>query len=204
MIVKRIPVGIYAANCYILIDDITNECAIIDPGENGDELVEYIKSLNVLVKFILLTHGHIDHIGAVGQLKEAFGVKAYINKNDGELIQNGEFMFGPLKFKGKDVTFNMDVEDGKVFNLGNLSIECIETPGHSPGGVCYKVDDKLFTGDTLFLRSIGRTDLSGGNFDVLIKSIKNKLFTLNDNFIVFPGHGAQTNIKYEKENNPFI
>lgn len=204
MIVKRIPAGVYAANCYILMDEITKECAVIDPGGDEEELIGYIKALDAKVKFILLTHGHVDHTGAVGHLKEVFNVEAHIHRYDGEFIQNEEFMFGPLKFKGQDVKLNMDVEDGKIFSLGNLSIECIETPGHTPGGVCYRTQDKLFTGDTLFLRSIGRTDLRGGDFDALMKSIKDKLLILNDNITVFPGHGPQTSIKYEKEHNPFI
>lgn len=204
MLVKRIPAGVYAANCYILIDEITKECAVIDPGGDAEELIEYIKSQGAIVKFILLTHGHVDHIGAVGQLKAVFNVEAHVNKYDGELIQNGEFMFGPLKYNGKDVNFVMDVVEGKVFNIGNLNLSCIETPGHSPGSICYRVEDKLFTGDTLFLRSIGRTDLSGGNFDLLVKNIKDKLFILQDNITVFPGHGPQTSIKYEKEHNPFF
>lgn len=204
MIVKRIPAGVYAANCYILIDESTKECAVIDPGGDAEDLISYIGELGAKVKYILLTHGHVDHIGAVGQLKEYFKVEAHINKADGELIKNGEYMFGPLKYKDEEVSLNMDIHENKVFTIGKFDIHCIETPGHTPGGICFLVEDKLFTGDTLFLRSIGRTDLSGGNFNTLIESIKNKIFTLSDNIIVFPGHGPQTSINYERQSNPFL
>ncbi|MCM8710446.1 MBL fold metallo-hydrolase [Clostridium sp. SYSU_GA19001] len=204
MQVKRIPVGSYAANCYILIDESTKECAVIDPGGDGEELIKYIDELQVNVKLILLTHGHADHTGAVGQLKERFKVSAHIHKNDGDFINSGEFMFGPLKYKGETVILNTDVTEESIFKVGNLVIKAIETPGHTLGGVCYLVEDKIFTGDTLFLRSIGRTDLIGGDFFTLINSIKNKLLVLDEDINVFPGHGPQTTIKYERENNPFI
>lgn len=204
MLVKRIPAGVYAANCYIIVDEISKECAVIDPGGDSDELIEFINSLNATVKFILLTHGHMDHIGAVGQLKETYNIDAHIHKADGDFIENGEFMFGPLKYKGASVSLEKDIVEGKQFYIGDLCIECMETPGHSPGGICFKVQDKIFTGDTLFLRSIGRTDLSGGSFETLIDSIKNKLLVLDDNIEVFPGHGPATTIKYERGHNPFI
>ncbi len=204
MLIKRIPAGVYAANCYILIDEASKECAVIDPGGDAEDLVSFINEANVKVKYILLTHGHADHTGAVGNLSELYCVQAHINKYDGMYIANGEFMFGPLKYKGGIVELVMDLEQDKVFKLGSLEIKCIETPGHTPGGICFLVGDKLFTGDTLFLRSIGRTDLSGGDFNTLIDSIKNRLLILNPETVVYPGHGPQTTIKYERDNNPFL
>lgn len=204
MIIKRIPAGVYAANCYILTDEATKECAVIDPGGDSEDLMEYIDSINGIVKHILLTHGHADHTGAAGSLMKAYKVPVHINEEDGKLITNGEFMFGPLKHKGELVELTNDISEGKVFQIGELAIKCIETPGHTPGGVCFLADKNLFTGDTLFLRSIGRTDLTGGNFDTLITSIKTKLFVLDEDITVFPGHGPQTTIKFEKGHNPFI
>jgi hydroxyacylglutathione hydrolase len=204
VLIKRIPAGVYAANCYILIDEASKECAVIDPGGDAEDLVSFINEANVKVKYILLTHGHADHTGAVGNLSEIYSVQAHINKYDGMYISNGEFMFGPLKYKGGIVELVMDLEQDKVFKLGSLEIKCIETPGHTPGGICFHVGDKLFTGDTLFLRSIGRTDLSGGDFNTLIDSIKNRLLILNPETVVYPGHGPQSTIKYERDNNPFL
>lgn len=204
MLIKRIPAGVYAANCYILVDEESRECAVIDPGGDAEDLVSFIDETNAKVKYILLTHGHVDHTGAVGYFSEVYGVQAHIHKDDGMFISNGEFMFGPLKYKGNIVELAMDLEQDKVFSLGGLEIKCIETPGHTPGGVCFLVQDKLFTGDTLFLRSIGRTDLSGGNFNTLIDSINNRLLTLNPETVVYPGHGPQTSIRYERDNNPFL
>lgn len=204
MIVKRIPAGVYAANCYLLIDDKSNECAVIDPGGDCDDIIKEINSVEVIPKFVLLTHGHADHIGAVGELTDEFGIKAYINKWDGDLINEGAYMFGPLIYKGEAVEFNMNIKEGDTFKIGDSFISCIETPGHSPGGMCFLIDNMVLTGDTLFLRSIGRTDLIGGDFDTLIHSIKTKLMALEDNIIVLPGHGPQSTIGYEKANNPFL
>ncbi|ERI90356.1 metallo-beta-lactamase domain protein [Clostridiales bacterium oral taxon 876 str. F0540] len=204
MIIKRIPAGVYAANCYILIDEITKECAVIDPGGDGEDLINYINDMNAKVRYVLLTHGHADHTGAVGELTEKYNVPAYIHAADKKFIDDGEFMFGPLKYKGISVELNPEIKEGKVFSLGDIQISCIETPGHTLGGVCFLVENNLFTGDTLFLRSIGRTDLRGGSFETLMDSIKNKLLMLDDSIIVYPGHGPQTSIKYERGNNPFI
>jgi hydroxyacylglutathione hydrolase len=204
MLLKRIPVGVYAANCYILTDEKTKECAVIDPGGDAEDIIDYINSIEAKVKYILLTHGHADHTGAVGQLMETYKVPGYISKEDGEFILNGEFMFGPLRYKGENVALNMDIEENSIFKLGNMDIKCIKTPGHTPGGICFLFEDKLVTGDTLFLRSIGRTDLSGGDFETLINSIKNKLLTLDGSIVIYPGHGPQSSIKYERDNNPFL
>jgi hydroxyacylglutathione hydrolase len=204
MLLKRIPAGVYAANCYVIMDEQTKECAVIDPGGDAEDIIDYINTLEASIKYILLTHGHADHTGAVGALIEAYKIPAYISKEDGEFILNGEFMFGPLKYKGENVVLQSDIEDGKIYKLGKIDIKCIKTPGHTPGGVCFLFEDKLLTGDTLFLRSIGRTDLSGGNFETLISSIKNKLLVLHDSITVYPGHGPQSSIKYERDNNPFL
>ncbi|GLC28624.1 MBL fold metallo-hydrolase [Clostridium omnivorum] len=204
MEIKRIPAGVYAANCYIMCDESTKETAVIDPGGDGEDIIKAVKAIEGKVKYILLTHGHMDHTGAVGMLKEEFSVPVYIHKQDEQLIKNGAYMFGPLKFKGIEVEFDKNVKENDIFELGESEIKCIETPGHTPGGVCYLVNDSLFTGDTLFLRSIGRTDLEGGNFETIIESIKSKLMVLNDDIKVYPGHGPQSTIKYERENNPFF
>lgn len=199
MQIKRIPAGVYAANCYILMDEDTKEAVVIDPGDDAYNLAKAIKDMNAKVKYILLTHGHADHTGAAVQLKNEFNSPIYINEQDYKLISNGEFMYG-------DIEGEVDkyINEGDVFILGNSQIRCILTPGHTPGGVCFLVDDMIFTGDTLFEGSIGRTDLAGGNFETIIKSIKEKLMKLPENITVFPGHGSESSIGKEKNHNPFL
>lgn len=198
MIIKRIPAGVYAANCYILQDESTKETAVIDPGGDADDIIKYLKSIDANVKYILLTHGHADHTGGVNDLLKEFNAPIYINKNDYELISQGEYMYGVIE------NINGFLEEGTEFIFGNISLKCILTPGHTPGGASFITEKAVFTGDSLFLNSIGRTDFAGGDYDTLISSIKNKLMTLPDDLIVYPGHGPQTSIGKEKISNPFL
>lgn len=199
MEVKRIPAGVYAANCYILMDDKTRESAVIDPGGDADDLNKAIKEMGAKVKYILLTHGHIDHVGAVIELKDELKVPVYINEEDYKMINQGEYMYGNIAGKVDGY-----LKDGDTFNLGNSEIKVFHTPGHTPGGVCFLVDNMVITGDTLFAGSIGRTDLGGGNFETIINSIKEKLMILPDETMVLPGHGGQSIIGREKVHNPFL
>lgn len=199
MDIKTMPVGIYGANCYLLIEE--NQCAIIDPGADPEDIINEIGKLNVEPKFILLTHGHMDHVGAVEKIKETYDIPFYINKKDEELIKNKEYIFGSF---GKYQNADKYLEEGNEFSLGNLTIKAIETPGHSLGGMCFLVNDVIFTGDTLFRESIGRSDFVGGDHNELINSIQNKIMTLDSNIKVLPGHGPQSTIGFEKENNPFF
>jgi Zn-dependent hydrolases, including glyoxylases len=181
------------------MDEDTKESAIIDPGEDVHNLIKAITDMKARVKYILLTHGHADHTGAAVQLKNEFNSPLYINEQDYQMINNGEFMYG-------DVAGEVDkyISEGDTFKLGNSEIRCILTPGHTPGGVCFLVDNMIFTGDTLFAGSIGRTDLAGGDFDIIIKSIKEKLMKLPDDITVLPGHGSESSIGREKMHNPFL
>jgi hydroxyacylglutathione hydrolase len=197
MKVLVMPVGSYEANCYIIKDEASQEIAVIDPGASGNLLIKEIEKLQGKVKYIFLTHGHSDHTGAVKDLTEHFKAPIYISQKDEALIIKGEFMFGKIKVDGY-------IKDGDSLYIGNLEIKCIETPGHTPGGVCFLINGSLFSGDTLFAQSIGRTDLAGGDFETIIHSIKNKLFTLSEEIKVFPGHGPETSIKVEKKYNPFF
>ena len=197
MKVLVMPVGDYEANCYIIKDEISQEIVVIDPGSSGSLLIKEIEKLQGRVKYILLTHAHADHTGAVKELTEYFKVPVYISEKEEALILKGEFMFGKIKSDGY-------IKDGDTFNIGDLEIKCIETPGHTPGGLCFLINEYLFSGDTLFAGSIGRTDLTGGNFETIIHSIKNKLFILPEDTRVFPGHGSETSIKDEKKYNPFL
>lgn len=198
MIIKRIPAGIYAANCFLLMDDPTKNAAIIDPGGDGDDIIKEIEKLGAKPQYILLTHGHFDHVGAVDELRGKYNIPVYINKNDEELINSGVEVFGKIGSPNNPLSDNM------VISLGELKIRCIETPGHTPGGMCFLVQDALFTGDTLFAGSIGRTDFVGGDFNSIIKSIKSKLLVLMDDVKVYPGHGLTTTIGVERVSNPFL
>jgi len=203
MIIKKIPAGVYAANCYILVDEETRETAVIDPGGDYEELLSAVIELDCKVKYILLTHGHADHTGAVIDFINEYNVPLCMNKSDWDLIVSGEFMFGELSFSSKHFEY-IEIKDGKIFNLGKNIIECIETPGHTPGGMSFLTGNNLFTGDTLFLGSIGRTDLAGGDFNTIITSIKTKLLPLSLDTIVHPGHGQSSTIGREKIHNPFL
>lgn len=202
MIIKKIPAGVYAANCYLLVDEETKETAVIDPGGDYDDISAQIKKLECKVKYVFLTHGHIDHCGAIGEFIRDFGTSIYLSAKDMELMRNSAYIFGSLK--QEELEHCVVIEEGQKFMIGNQEIICIETPGHSPGGLCFKAGNMLFSGDTLFLNSIGRSDLPGGDQDVLIRSIKEKLLTLGDEVQVYPGHGGSTNVKYEKTRNPYI
>lgn len=198
MILKSIAVGAYQENCYFLIDETTNECVIIDPGAQGDYILAVVKQLNINPKYILLTHAHFDHVGAIEELVEKFDIPFYVNKNDYDMQNVDNQLFT------KTPSPNGFIEDGDTFNLGKNIIKAITTPGHTPGGICFLADDMLITGDTLFNGSIGRTDFTGGDFNTLMSSIKDKLLNLGDNIKVYPGHGEPTTIGMEKKQNPYI
>lgn len=199
MNIKTIPVGIYNANCYLLIDQ--DKCAIIDPGGDPEDIIKIIEDNNLIPQFILLTHGHIDHVGGVETIKDKYNIPFYISKKDEDLIKEAKYIFGNFgKYKNADKYL---VEED-IFELGNLKIKAIETPGHSPGGMSFLVNNVIFTGDTLFRESIGRSDFIGGNHNVLIDSIQSKIIVLDPDIYVLPGHGPQSTIGYEKDNNPFF
>lgn len=194
-----IPAGSYMTNCYIVIDETTNESIVIDPGDDAKRLLEEFDKTHSHLNFIILTHGHADHTAAVAEFKNKYNVDVYMSKKDSELIGKEEYMFG-----NHDENANKFVKDGDTLKFGSKSIKCIETPGHTPGGMCYLIEDFLFSGDTLFNSSIGRTDFPGGDYAVIINSIKNKLMVLNDTVKVYPGHGEATTIGFERQSNPFL
>lgn len=194
---KCLPIGMFGSNCYILDDG--DEGIVIDAGVESTDVMKAIEESNLKIKYIILTHGHIDHICHVDDLREKTGAKVIINKFDAVCLNdsrlNGSIFFTDAKvFKAADGF----VEDGDILEAGNLKFQIIHTPGHNPGCICIKVGDFVFTGDTLFKRGIGRTDLPGGDFESLADSIKNKLFKLPDETKVYPGHGDPTTIGQEK------
>ncbi|GEQ16882.1 MULTISPECIES: MBL fold metallo-hydrolase [Clostridium] len=195
---KTVPAGVYEANCYILVDSETKDCAIIDAGGDAGKISAAVENMQGNPKYLLLTHGHFDHVGGVKEICSKYDIPFYISKTDEEYMEKDNSVFGTLpKASGY-------LKEGDVVKLGSREIKVIETPGHTKGGLCFLIDGKLFTGDTLFQGSIGRTDFIGGDMKEIISSIKNKLLPLGDDVEVYPGHGPSSSIKFEKMRNPYL
>lgn len=205
MILEKININTFGENCYIVASDSTKEAAIIDPGAEFNKIDDKIKKLGLLPRLIILTHGHGDHIGAVGELVEKYKMKVYAHEDELDLLSNSTMNFSKMMF-GIDKSFTPDIllKDKDVVTLNDLVFEIIHTPGHTRGGICIKVGDVMFTGDTLFDKSIGRTDFPNGSYDELIDSITNKIFTYDDNIVIYPGHNMSSTIGSEKKLNPFV
>jgi hydroxyacylglutathione hydrolase len=198
-------VGAMGANCYLVTCPETKKAAIIDPGDDGASLKKWIDAKGVQLEYILLTHGHFDHIGAVEDLRAAYQAQVGIHQEDGTMLtssaHNLSRMLG-LAYDFKPADFFL--EDGQVLKVGNLTLKVIATPGHTKGGVCFLTEEGLISGDTLFDGSIGRTDFPGGSYQELINSVVQKLLILPEDTRVFPGHGPETTIGREKRENPFL
>jgi hydroxyacylglutathione hydrolase len=205
MKIHRIVASPYGVNCYIISCNNTKHTAIVDPGGNSHEILNFINQNQLDLKFIILTHTHGDHIGAVEEIAEKKKVPVFVHKADAPMLQDAKknltsLMGGPVI----EITPDRLLEDGEIIELGDLKLHIIHTPGHTLGGICIKVNDVLFTGDTLFAGSIGRTDFEGGSFAQLIDSIKKKLLVFDDYIKVYPGHGPESSIGAEKSMNPFL
>jgi len=205
-IVSCITVGSFAENCYLYACPTTREAVIIDPGDEAERILERIKELQLLPKYILNTHGHIDHICAIDAVSAVYPIPLAIHEADTSMYTDERTArnFGrraPLVKRKADIL----LQEGDVIRFGTLKLEVLYTPGHTQGGVCFVARPYcVFSGDTLFHRSIGRTDLPGGDYEQLVQSIRTKLYTLEDDLIVFAGHGEQTTIIAEKYENPFV
>ena len=203
MLVKKLEVGTFASNCYIVGDESSKEGMIIDPGAEGDFILRTVKSLGLTIKYIVLTHAHIDHIGAVTEVKKATAAKLALHDKEAAELNKSPFrmmMPGIPDAPPPDIR----LKDGDTIQIGNLKFTIVHTPGHTPGGICVVGNGIVFTGDTLFNFSIGRTDLPGGSTQQEMESIITKLMTLPDNTIVCPGHGPDSTIAAERRGNPFI
>ena len=200
-----LPLISTCTNCYILVDKKTRAAAIIDPGCAPEQIIEAVKNADADVKMIINTHGHWDHIGANKAVAAATGAPIYIHRIDAPMLQDGELSLCKLfRGDGDGGAASRLLEDGDVIDLGDLQIKVILTPGHTKGGVCLLCEDLLFAGDTLFRRSIGRTDLICGDREALIESLDKKLRPLADDLKVLPGHGSATILGEEKQFNPFF
>lgn len=198
--------GSVRTNCYILRNIVSNEAIVIDPADQASVIIDYINKEKLSLKGILLTHGHFDHILAAVQVANEYRVKIYANKDEKELLSDSYMNFS--KTAGFDYGIELDesLEDGQVLNFAGFKIKAIHTPGHTIGGNCYYFEKEkvLFSGDTLFRDTVGRTDLPTGNFSEIISSLKDKLMLLEDEVLVYPGHGESTMIGYERENNEYL
>lgn len=209
MQVEGLVVTSFAENAFLVWDEDSNEGIIIDPGGEADRIAGRIDELGFTPKAIYNTHCHIDHIGAVGDLKERYGIKFYIHKEDEPLLKgflNQAMMFGLSMGKAKAPTADGYVSDGDQLQPARgLTMKVLHTPGHTTGGVSYLINESdLFAGDTLFADSIGRTDLPGGSYAQIIKSIKDKLMVLSDDVILHAGHMRDSTIGRERSANPFV
>lgn len=203
LILKIIPTGMFGSNTYIIGD--SREGVIIDAGVSADEIMNAVKEFNLEIKFIILTHGHIDHICCADEYRTKLGAPVFIHECDSEYLTDPEKNASSLIWKS--LSFNSAdklLKDGDVLKAGSLDFTVLHTPGHTPGCICIKVGNILFSGDTLFKDSVGRTDLAGGSYESLVRSINEKLMPLGEDVIVYPGHGPSTTIGYEKKNNHYI
>ena len=193
MQVTRLPLGVYQANCYIIYEENSKTCCVLDPGGEAKKVLEFMKIRDLTLEAILLTHGHFDHVGAVKELHDETSCKVYLCTED---------LTMPAKWTAGELFYTDAYGEGDVLNLAGLSIRVLHTPGHTPGSVCLAAENAIFTGDTLFAGSCGRTDLPGGDQNVLFRSLL-RLAALEEDYTVYPGHSASTALAREKEYNPF-
>lgn len=212
MKVSRFTFNMFGVNTYILWDDISREALIVDPGmineKEQKEIKAFLDANNLNLKHLINTHMHIDHAFGISYVKENYNLKLECNLEDQFLAQRlneQANMFG-LPIPMSDLQIDKDLKDGEKIQLSDEHISILHVPGHSPGSVVLYAPQSNFiiSGDVLFNTSIGRTDLPGGNYAQLINAINNKLMTLPDDVIVYPGHGPETSIGYEKQNNPYL
>ena len=203
MIINTLPVGPFEANCYVVGDENTRDGMLIDPGDQADVILGNVGVTNLKIVLIVLTHGHIDHIGSIKEIKDATKAPIAVHVDDAKsLTKNAtSTMFG-LSYPAPPAPDRL-LKDGDAIKVGDMNFVVMHTPGHSPGSICLYGGGVLFSGDTLFREGIGRSDLPGGNYRELMASL-HWLMTLPDDTVVYPGHGPSTTIGYEKKQNPFI
>lgn len=207
MRITNLPSGALQANTYLAVDEKTNEGFIVDPGGYNKVLTKEVRDNDVKIKYIILTHGHSDHICGVNEHKAEFpDAKIVAYKDEEAMLENPNLNQSPGFGVPYSTKADILVSDGDELKVGDVTLKFIHTPGHTEGGMCIYVKEAkaLFSGDTLFRQSIGRTDFPGGSYKEIMDSIRKKLFVLPDDTNVFPGHMGTTSIGFEKENNPFV
>ncbi len=206
MRVKTFIVSVMETNGYIVFDEKTLDGIVVDPGDSAELFVEFIKKEKINVKYIALTHAHFDHIGGVEEIKAETGAEIIICNGEEVVAENANYNLSAMYDYPFTVKADKILADGDEFSFGGLTAKVLKTPGHTPGGCCYYFENEgvLFSGDTLFYGSIGRTDFPNGSFSDLIAAIKEKLMVLPDDVYVYCGHGPATKIGFERANNPYL
>jgi hydroxyacylglutathione hydrolase len=205
MIIERLVVGMLQSNCYVVGCENTHEGIVIDPGGDGPLIIDRVEELGLTIKYIVNTHGHIDHIAANGPVKEATGAQIAIHHDDAEWLVTDQGAYARmLGVVSPGPAADVLLSDGDDITFGEESLRVLHTPGHSLGGISLAADGVVFCGDTLFAMGVGRVDLPGGSWETLLDSIKTRLFTLPDDTTAYTGHGPPTTIGREKQVNPWF
>lgn len=205
MIIRQYVAGPIDANNYLVADEKTKEAVLIDCSERVQQIIDDVKELGLNVKYILLTHGHFDHVMGVNDMKKELGAEVLVNEKDKSQVEMTKTILSTFGiYVDKNPEYDEFIDKNTELKIGDIPIKVFETPGHTEGGLSYLIENKVFTGDTLFKHYVGRTDLPGGNFAKLESSIKNILYKLDDTTEVFPGHNEMTTIGYEKKHNEIV
>lgn len=202
MDIKTLIVGSIQENCYIASHPVSKEAIVVDPGDEADMIIGYIRDHDLQVQYILLTHGHHDHIGAVAEVKQFTGAQVAIHTDDQEMLTNAAKNLGDIVLSPADILLH----NNDIISFGDYHLRVIYTPGHTRGGCCfYEADEKIcFSGDTLFKGTVGRTDLYGGDYGAILVSVRERLSVVADDCAVYPGHGPETTMAYERKVNPYV
>lgn len=205
MKINKFVLGAYQENCYLIWNEQTLKGFLVDPGTYSEAIVDFLNEKNITLECIILTHAHGDHIGGVEKFMSQFNIPVYVHKKEAPILRDAKENLSSM-ISGEKIEIEPDrlLKDEEELIVADLPLKILHTPGHTPGGICIYIKPYLISGDTLFAESIGRTDFSYGSIDALTEGIKNKLYTLPVDTIVYPGHGWETTIGDEKKHNPFV